>query len=176
MTWFIFGQLFMWIGPIMTRYDFLYAEWVILSNIRPDSLYIISLLVIFSCELPRANNDQIWLHTQLTIYGCSKLSCCNIFQKSFKNYATMLPQNIVRKHLHNIMATFIHSFWQCRSVKIFTTFLQYGKIHVDPIRTCFRKKMTRVKSDAHTISLADFIFNFQKTNAPSNIILWPLNK
>ena len=34
-------------------------------------------------------------------------SCCNIFQESVKSVATTLPQNIVRKHLHNIMATFI---------------------------------------------------------------------
>ena len=32
-------------------------------------------------------------------------SCCNV-QESFKNVATTLPQN-ARKHLHNIMATFI---------------------------------------------------------------------
>ena len=56
-------------------------------------------------------------------YGCSnvsttlgescenvgKLSCCNIFQESFKNVDTIiLPQHVVRKHLHNSMATFIH--------------------------------------------------------------------
>ena len=60
--------------------------------------------------------------SQLTIYGCSnvsttlgkryenvgKLSCCKIFQETFKNVATMLPKKVARKHLHNIMATFIH--------------------------------------------------------------------
>ena len=34
-------------------------------------------------------------------------SCCNIFQESFKSVATMFPQNVVWKHLHNCMATFI---------------------------------------------------------------------
>ena len=67
-TWpnFTFGQLFMWIGAnndqiwlwtvwtvrIMTRYDFLWARWVILSNVpNRIELDLISLLVNFSCEL-----------------------------------------------------------------------------------------------------------------------------
>ena len=37
------------------------------------------------------------------------LSFCNIFQESFKNVSTTLPQNVVSKHIHNIMATFIHN-------------------------------------------------------------------
>ena len=78
------------------------------------------------------------IDSQITIYGCSnvstalgescenvgKLSCCNIFQENFKNVATMLPPNVVRKHLHNIMATFIHIFWQRRSAAIFTMLWQ----------------------------------------------------
>ena len=65
--------------------------------------------------------------------------CCNIFQESFKNVA-MLPQNVVRKHLHHIMATFIHvvQFYDVHNVV--ATFLQYDKIRVDHIRTYFRKK------------------------------------
>ena len=57
-----FGQLFMWIGA---NNDFLWARWVILSNVRTDlnlmndseqcsnrlELYLISLLVNFLCEL-----------------------------------------------------------------------------------------------------------------------------
>ena len=37
-TWhnFTFGELYMWIGQIMTRYDFLWARWVILSNVLTD--------------------------------------------------------------------------------------------------------------------------------------------
>ena len=31
--------------------------------------------------------------------------------KLLQHIVSMLPQNVVRKHLHNIMATFIHSFW-----------------------------------------------------------------
>ena len=59
--------------------------------------------------------------------------------KSFKNVATMLPQNAVRKHLHNIMVTFIHVV-KCYDIHNgVATFLQYGKIRVDHIRTCFRK-------------------------------------
>ena len=72
--------------------------------------------------------------SQRTQYGCSTvsttlgescenvgtLSCCNIFQESFKNVATMLPQNVVIKHLHNIMAT----FRQRRNVTILTMLWQ----------------------------------------------------
>ena len=50
-TWpnFYFGQLFMLIKVIMTRYDPLEASWVILSKIRTDSqLDLISLLDNFS--------------------------------------------------------------------------------------------------------------------------------
>ena len=93
--------------------------------------------------------------SQLTIYGCSKvftplgescenvgkLSCCNIYQESFKNVATMLPQNVVRQHLHNIIATLIN-FDNFDIHNVLATFLQYGKIRVDHIRTCFRKQLT----------------------------------
>ena len=33
---FTFGQLSCELGPIMTRYDFLWARWVILSNVRTN--------------------------------------------------------------------------------------------------------------------------------------------
>ena len=98
--------------------------------------------------------------TKLTLYGFSNvsttlgescenvgtLSCWNIFQESFKNVATMLPQNVVRKHLHNIMAKFIHVD-KCYDIyNGVATFLQYGKIR-ENIRTCFRKRIDGVKSD-----------------------------
>ena len=101
----------------------------------------------------------IWkVYTQLTIYSCTNVSttllcgkvvktlahfcCCNIFQESFKNVATTLPQNVVRKHLRNIMATFIHVA-KCYDIhNIVATFLQYGNIRVDHIGTCIRNKLT----------------------------------
>ena len=57
--------------------------------------------------------------------------CCSIFLEMFKNVSTMLPQNVVRKHLHNIMATFIHVA-KCYDIhNVVATYLQYGKIRVD---------------------------------------------
>ena len=71
--------------------------------------------------------------------------------------ATTLTQDIVRKHLHNTMTT-----QKCSNIhNVVETFLQYGKIPVDHIRTCFRNKIDGVKIDAHTISLADFMFHFR---------------
>ena len=42
-TWpnFTFGQLLMWIGQIMTRYDFLWARWVILHDSFSDCFIIL---------------------------------------------------------------------------------------------------------------------------------------
>ena len=48
----------------------------------------------------------------------------------FKNVATMLPQNVVKKHLPNIMATFIHVVKLYNIHNVVATFLQYGKIRV----------------------------------------------
>ena len=61
-------------------------------------------------DIPASN---IWLQQRFHNAGRGKLwkrcigtlSCCNIFQESFMSVATTLPQNIVRKHHHNIMAT-----------------------------------------------------------------------
>ena len=75
------------LGQIITRYDFLWVRWVILSNVRtylnliskwPNNFRwysfvfertqsrLVSLVVNFSCVLG-ANNDQIWLS-----YGLDK--------------------------------------------------------------------------------------------------------
>ena len=48
------------LGPIMTKYDFLWARWVILSNVRTD----LNLTWFHFGQLFMwigANNDQIWL-------------------------------------------------------------------------------------------------------------------
>ena len=59
------------------------------------------------------------------------------------------------------MATFLHVV-ECHDIhNVVATFLQYGKIRVDHIRICFSKKIDGAKSDAHTISLADFMFHFR---------------
>ena len=58
------------------------------------------------------------------------------------------------------MATFIHIVKCHDSHNVVANFLQYGKIRVDHIRTCIIKKIDGVKSDAHTISLYDFMFHF----------------
>ena len=79
----------------------------------------------------------------------------------------MLPQNVVRKHLHNIMATFIHiatiQYSQC-----------CGNVSAIWENPCISYQDMLKKSDAHTISLADFMFHFRKTNAPNE--MWRLNK
>ena len=63
-----------------------------------------------------------------------------------------LSQNVVRKHLYNIMTTFIHVA-KCYDIhNVVATFLQYGKIRVDYI---ISQTLTELKSDAHTISMAD---------------------
>ena len=51
------------LGQIMTRYDFLWARWMILSNVRTDlNIDLISLLVNFSCELGQLmiRYDFLW--------------------------------------------------------------------------------------------------------------------
>ena len=65
------------LGPIMTRYDFLWARWVILSNVRTDSQLNLILLVNFSCEL-----GQIILRYDLLPGGCTSDSeqCSNWLQ------------------------------------------------------------------------------------------------
>ena len=52
------------LGKIMTRYDFLWARRVILSNVRTDSqLDLISILVNLSCELEQIGTTcEIKLH------------------------------------------------------------------------------------------------------------------
>ena len=96
--------------------------------------------------------DRIGVQSQLTIYGCSNVSttnvgkscenvgtlrCCNIFQESFKNVTTTLPQNVIRKNLHNIRATFIHNvtirYSQCCG--------NLSAIWENHIRTLLRKKV-----------------------------------
>ena len=49
------------LGQIMTRHDFLWARWVILSNVRTD-LDLFSLLVNCSCELGQimTRYDFLW--------------------------------------------------------------------------------------------------------------------
>ena len=83
--------------------------------VPPISAYLH--MAIFDCY--PANN--IWLQQRFHNVGeVGTLSCGNIFQESIKYVAATLPQNVVRKHLHNFMATFI----QRRSVTIFTMLWQ----------------------------------------------------
>ena len=51
------------LGQVMTRYDFRWARWVILSNVRTDlELDLISLSVNFSCKLGQimTRYDFLW--------------------------------------------------------------------------------------------------------------------
>ena len=58
----------------MTRYDFLWARWVILSNVRTDlNLTQFAFLLNFSCELG-ANNDHIWFSMRQDMYSDYKYS------------------------------------------------------------------------------------------------------
>ena len=91
-----------------------------------------------------------------------KLSCCNIFQESLNKVPTKF---VVRKHLHNIMATFIH----------FDKVLRYSQCcgnlsakweNPSKYQDMLQKNIDGVKSDAHKISLADFIFHFRKNKCP----------
>ena len=91
------------------------------------------------------------------------LSCCNIFQESFKNVATTLPHNVVRKHINNIMATLIHfdnievlRYSQCCGNLAAIWETQRRSYH-----DMLQKTIDGVKSDAHNISLADFMFHFR---------------
>ena len=68
-TWpdFTFDQLFIWIGQIMTRYDFLEARWVILFDLTPTwpdytfSYHFISIGAFSQlCISIGASNDKIW--------------------------------------------------------------------------------------------------------------------
>ena len=57
--------------------------------------------------LPQRHTRNIATMLRESCENVGTWSCCNIFQERFKSVATTLPQNVVRKHLHNSMATFI---------------------------------------------------------------------
>ena len=141
-------------------------------------------LVVLSCSPPcRAwweagficENVPTWCCLNVILESCKNIattlrvscenvgtwSCCNIFQESFKSVAAMLAQNIVRKHLHNMMATFIDNvevLWCSQCCANLSAIWENPRRN---IRTCRRNKFDGVKSDAHTISLADFMFHLR---------------
>ena len=111
-----------------------------------NNIYNVSTTLGGSCE----NVGKIKLLQHIP--GKVLKSCHDVAAKSCKKTS---PQ-----HYGNI-----NSFRQ----SVVATFLQYGKICVNNIRTCFRKKIDGVKSGAHNISLADFMFHFRKTNAANEM-------
>ena len=60
------------LGQIMSRYDFLWARWVILSNVwNRLKLYLISLLVNFSCEFGQIMKRlKLYLISLLDNFSC----------------------------------------------------------------------------------------------------------
>ena len=84
------------LGQIMTRYDFLWAIWVILSNVRTN-LNLTQFNFWSSFHVNGANNDQIWLPMG---YMSDSEQCSNWLElyliSLFVNFSCELGQILTR--------------------------------------------------------------------------------
>ena len=116
-TWpnFTFGQLFMWIGTKLTRYDFLWARWVILSNVRTDLNFTTGSFGQLLMWIG-ANNYQIWLPMG---YMSDSEQCSNRLEfdliSLLLNFSCELRQTMTRYIYISFISYYIYTYKVCTS-------------------------------------------------------------